>query len=331
MVVLDACQGRRIGQVLDVALRHNSLPQLNLRGCRIDVDIARALCRGLEEGKVSKLDLSSSRFVGRSAFILASGLQKDKRLQTLSLLGCQLSDEEMATIVDSLVTESSSLECLSLSCNLSGPKSLRALGRLLEDSKKLQKLDYMQTPLPLDLSLLSSGICKTKTLSRLILSDNELCGIASFAEALTKNQSLKHVRLNNCHLTDEDLFAFSHHLPSMGGLKRLWIGGSRQNCTDAGIGSFAIALRRNLELEELHLPPSGCFPSFQICQQYLDRNWGGRKLLPVLNTASDSLCARILDRVAHANLPCNLHDDKREEQRRRANLVYFWLQNGIVR
>jgi hypothetical protein len=97
----------------------------------------------------------------------------------------------------------------------------------------LQNLDYMQTPLPLDLPLLLSGICKTKTLSRLILLDNELCGIASFAKALTKNQSLKHVQLNNCQLTDKDLFAFLHHLPSMPALKRLWIDGSRQNCSTA--------------------------------------------------------------------------------------------------
>jgi Ran GTPase-activating protein (RanGAP) involved in mRNA processing and transport len=267
---------------------NTSLLTLGFHNARVSAPEINLLCEGLSQNTYL-LELTLSKTVlldDDAATALARGLQATTKIQHLSFQNCQLSDEQVFQITDSLKSHPS-LQELCLVGNKCTSRGLVGISNLLASPEsKLSALDLASQNVgneSMDLSKLALALSNNRQLSCLQLSENQLdeqsmqnlalalkgnttlqilhlawCQFSNdslqiLAEALCSNHTLSKLVLYECHISDHGLGFFAASLPKMHGLQQLDLGG-KQDFTDQGMKQVLEGLRGgNVELENVSL------------------------------------------------------------------------------
>lgn len=268
---------------------NTSLLTLGFHNARVSAPEINLLFEGLGQNDyLLELTLTKTILLGdNAATALARGLQSCTKIQHLSFQNCQLSDEQVFEIADSLKTHPS-LEDLCLVGNKCTSRGLEGISNLLDSPEsKLSALDLASQNVgnntSMDLSKLTRALSTNRQLSCLQLSENQLddnamrnlalalqgnttlqilhlawCQFSNdslqiLAKALCSNRTLSKLVLYECGISDIGLESFAACLSKMHGLKQLDIGG-KQEFTDQGMTLILEGLRGgNVELESISM------------------------------------------------------------------------------
>jgi hypothetical protein len=177
------------------------LDRLFIHDVLVTSRIASILFHGLKSNAtILKLDLTMARLQFEDRMQVwqdavpefAEALLHNRSLVELNLSWCQLADNGLSIIIQSLHDHPTLIK-LPLDCNFGGDASLRALGDLL--SSPTCTLSYLEVSHQFDLD--SSG-----SLS-----------IAILVQEIEQNNSLEHLRLHSNRLSDDDLALLFSLLP----------------------------------------------------------------------------------------------------------------------
>jgi hypothetical protein len=289
--------------------------------------------------QLESLDLTGCTFELNAAQVLARGLEQNRHLKRLILAQCYAGDEILETIIQS-IQDHPTLEELILYGNMCRAGGLVAVSQLLQRTPKLTTIDLTWQDIDdghkhvLDFSALSEGLIQNTTLRALHLSRNLFLtsSIESLADALTHNQSLEHLSLRGCHLNHESIAALAMRIPSMKGLKRLWLH-SNKGIGEAGAQAVLEGLQQNVRLLDIVLSP----PEWKCTQQInyiLDLNWAGRSLVERKESIPSSLWPYCLERMNQMKLSPLPSSDKSEavgkkDISRRASILYFFVREVL--
>ena len=204
---------------LEVGQSHSRLERLELR--EIELSLAEVTClgRGLaaaderSSSRLRSLRLGSIRFLdANSVSVLADGLQANGTLENVELVRCQLSDDQVAMLVDALAASHPRccLRKLDLSGNHCRKFGLRAISSFLAQQHcrlrvlKLNDQFYGQSinhsdldavVNPFDVDELLDGLEENFTLRHLELSLNQLSNVDSLFMMLWKCPNIKFLDL----------------------------------------------------------------------------------------------------------------------------------------
>ena len=150
-----------------------------------------------------------------------------------------------------LLEANSGVETLDLSCNDLSDTDVSALSSTLRGNTSLKELKLYNSRIGSQgAAALANALYDNSTLKSLCLCNNQVgdAGAAAFARALTSNTTLAHLGIS--HFSEEGLNAFSSCLPSMNGLKSLFLA-DIDGLSPQSENQFLKALNRNDELEEM--------------------------------------------------------------------------------
>ncbi|KAL3943235.1 MAG: hypothetical protein SGBAC_002680, partial [Bacillariaceae sp.] len=307
---------------------NSSLLILELHEMTFDDDGIRSLFNGLSKSSIMELSLDNSSFVGDAHMAFGEGLRTTLSLQSLSLKGCDLQDEQCKVINNSLVEHPSLLE-LNFEGNSCIDEGINALSRVMKTTNLLvldlgaQQISESKT---IQLKVFAKAL-ETSHIRYVQFSDNRIdevnmtklfralgknssveilnvswCSVstdsvAALAKALSQNSSLKSVNLFGCGVDDEGLKQLAKSLVTWN-IKRLDLGG-RQSYTEEGISEIMSLLENNVYLEEILLNTTTCTTN----RFFLDVNRGGRKFLLSKDRAPVGLWPHLLHRAQKVPLP----------------------------
>lgn len=331
MAALNLIHSNRIWETIGVSNCKSSGQELN------------SVLQAIVATSVKRLLLKEPCLNKESIGILEQGLRTNKGVTQLDLFGCYLEDADLAVLVRALVSHPS-LQKLHLGCNRCRTEGLKAISALLSSNPKhLQVIDLVDQGLvdgqTLDLAFLESGLATNTNLYRLNLSLNKLSGVSNLARSLTRNNTLRALRLNNCELSTDDMKYFAEHLPKMNGLNHLWVAGIQkwnkkdECCVGAGstvlvVDAVREALQRNYNMEEMYFPIS---VKDDTIQHILDWNRGGRRLLLAQSNTFPSACwPLVLERAMRVQLSTGVQQPDTSTSARRVNMLYHLLRSGTV-
>ncbi|XP_014667221.1 PREDICTED: NACHT, LRR and PYD domains-containing protein 12-like [Priapulus caudatus] len=279
-VTLDNCNIDDIGAG-EVALCMDKMEGLSLVNCHLSdeglnrIFVAFSKNKSLRKLCIGKNEVSSANFV-----ILANALGRNKNLTSISMESCVLEVGEHATTIAQAWSRNTSLTYLNMrACDLqdldlewlsqvlASPvcalqsvkldrnmlKNLRPLFGGLESNSVLQHLSMRTCMLDDDgLQALSRVFNLLRRIENVSLAWNSfsVSGMKPFADALSINQTLKHLDLSACELSDEALCLLAGCLQNNTTLKTLMLFRNTEMTTVA-LEYLASMLRVNKTLETL--------------------------------------------------------------------------------
>jgi hypothetical protein len=223
--------------------------------------------------------------------LLFETLQSLPTLKVLDLQECHLPDQYLADVLEGVYPNA--LRTLKLKGNMCEEESHNMLcGILARNDCSLQELDLSWQRLPsskkggskgcgiLDIGLLCKSLAKNRSLQKLDVSDNRLRDedVNMLGAALTRNTSLKSVRMQNCRISTCGILALAATLPRWSEqFTNLYIDG--QQSIEKSIDTrkkIYQALLKNVYLKEFELPGS-C--KSKNMEWVLELNQAGRRAL----------------------------------------------------
>ncbi|KAG9319950.1 hypothetical protein KVV02_004702 [Mortierella alpina] len=228
---------------LATALEHNrTLERLNVGhdGLGSDEAVFKILADGLAKSQAPlRLDLENKGLGGHDATVgaLAAALEKNQALQELNLARNKLTDQDIATLCQSLA-QSKSLQKLDLCLNSFGETGTRAVAELLAGQSDPH----------------------TPGLKEIDLSDNELTeeGGTAIGKALESNQQLERLRMSSCmdpplpvEEDDEDKILWDHEVHDLTVRLTPEQEAEIRSDGDTVLEAIATALKHNQTLQEL--------------------------------------------------------------------------------
>ncbi len=277
--------------------------------------------------------------------------------------GDPLEDEGVGFLIFSLANNCN-LECLDLSRSKCLDEGMIALSFLLDRStmrtldlshQQMTKYEYMKT------FRMIGGMARSSTLEEVNLESNQLYSnndMYYFASVLAHNTSIKVFNLSNNELTNSGMATFASLMDSMKGLQTLLIGQNDAFDDETSL-KIAEAMKENTALQNIDFAPK--LAHNKVVQYYTDLNWGGRKFIE--QRKKDDEEQREKDdeeqskkgdeeerekddeeqskkddddaEPARAPIPLSVWptilsrvSKRSEDNERRANLIYFYLQKG---
>ncbi|XP_072264172.1 leucine-rich repeat-containing protein 31 [Pyxicephalus adspersus] len=208
----------------------NRLRILNLSNCGLTSDDTTALGESLQFiPKLQVLDLSWNNNVGGTLSRLSQHLADKCELKTLSLTECNLTAEDVESLV-LVVGKMSRLEILDLSENKELGSKIKNLTEELKHCSCLSVLKLRSTGLHRDsVQYLSSAFQYWPYLRKLDLSCNKAAG-GGFRESAARLTSFKQLELldiHQCCLSAEDVAALTQVIPLLSNLQMLDISSNK--------------------------------------------------------------------------------------------------------
>lgn len=301
-------------------------------------EAARSLHQGLSKNtSLSSLHLANCRFQElKTVGILAKGLGDMTRLRTFGLHSCYepdgqpFEDEGNAFLLFALVNNSK-LEFLDLSRSKCLDEGMIALSVLL-DHTTIRKLDlsnqHMTKYEHMNTFRVIGGLARSSTLEEVNMESNKLYSpydMTHFAAVLAHNTSIKTWNLTNNKIDSSAMQNIASRMHSMKGLQTLLIG-PNNGFDDETSQAILEGMKQNKVLQNIDLDPN--LADYKPIQYYTDLNWGGRRFIEQRNEDDDT--AEKVGPIPQPVWPTILSRVSRrsEDNERRANLIYFYLQNG---
>jgi Ran GTPase-activating protein (RanGAP) involved in mRNA processing and transport len=270
------------------------------------------------------LDFSWSNVEEEEALTkLAEGLTDNVSLKDLRFMGCSLTDQMVATLLNALASHPN-VKALDFNGNKAGPLASHALAAMLHGNTCIENLDisFQSSEEPLLIHPIADALLVNTTLKRINISN---CGITDadtqlLCHALCESSSLEELLLARNKMTDEGMAHFGSRLPSMRGLKRVSLWGNPFE--DRGAKALARGLEHNFIIEDVDLFRN--FPCSDEISLYTALNRGGRKFLHESDDNSPlGLWPLLLERLERLALPkgCKATND---------DLVYYMLHGPAL-
>ncbi|KAL3939787.1 MAG: hypothetical protein SGARI_001241 [Bacillariaceae sp.] len=318
MVEIVSCQGSKMGNLVETALRQKSVKKFVLRkiASRLEVCIraiqlsgfqflteltlevalseraSRYLASALDSGNamgdsstcsILHLKLERCSFLIPAALtVFARGLKYNSSLKSLSLTRCKLRDDDLQVLIPNLPSSLQSLDLTDNFCRIQ-------LSPLIAAASKLQSLNLTnQHPGEfggsLDLWEVGRDLSINHALTNLDLSFNMLAltDIHGLIDALESNVTLHTLNLKSNQLDDAAIQYIGERLPDMKGLRRLNITANRFG--DHGADALYMGLKQNCIMTHLELPRG--FAAEDDINYMLTLNLGGRRLLKFPTTTT---------------------------------------------
>lgn len=350
--------GARFWLALSKGLKqNNTLLTLGLQDMQFEnIDDTQILCDGLQQNaSIIELLCCQSNFQNGSHLTFAKGLGRG--IQHLSFQNCGLSDLQTAEIVECLKASKLLLE-LSLEGNECVSHGLNALANVLPESNLIVlDLSAQKTNQSLDLAGFSQAISQSK-IRCLHLSDNSVARfstgmdtgklqilqlawcqlpintIEDLSISLINNKSrIRRLCLYECDIDNAGISKLASYLPQMNSLKKIDLGG-KQKFDKKGVENLVLAMKDNLEIEQVLLPDAN-----EQIEFYCDLNRAGRRFLKTSWSHPVSLWPLVLERIQTMELlaTCDPYDrdikdieNQKEFIRRRSSAVYSFLRSGSL-
>mmetsp|Transcript_40326 Transcript_40326/g.97389 ORF Transcript_40326/g.97389 Transcript_40326/m.97389 type:complete len:460 (+) Transcript_40326:36-1415(+) len=345
---------------------NSSLLILELHKMTFDSGGIRSLFNGLSKSSIMELSLDKSSFVGDAHIAFGDGLRATHSIQSLSLKGCGLQDEQCEVINNCLVDHKSLLE-LNFEGNCCIDEGMNALSRVMKTTNLLvldmgaQQISESQT---IRLKVFAEAL-ETSPIRYVQFSDNRIdeanmtellrglgtnssveilnvswCpvstnSVTALANALVRNSSIRSVNLFGCGIDDEGVKQMAKSLDGWN-IKKLDMGG-RQSYTDEGISEIMSQLQDNMYLEEVLLNTTTC----TMNRFFLDVNRGGRRFLMSKDRAPVGLWPNLLHRAQKVPLPRTSDlwlsslapasaKELESDESRRASVLFHLLRDGLL-
>ncbi|CAJ1948273.1 unnamed protein product [Cylindrotheca closterium] len=307
---------------------NSSLLILELHDMTLNGSDIRSLFDSLSKSPIMELHLDNSTFVGDAHIAFGDGLRVAESMQSLSLKGCGLRDEQCEVINNSLVDHKSLLE-LNFEGNSCINEGMNALSRVMKttnllvldmgaqqfsDSQTIQlkafadalevaPIRYVQlSDNRIDETNMSELFRGVGTTSSIEILNVSWCSVSTkslgaLANALGQTSSIRSVNLFGCGIDDNGVKQMAKSLHAWK-IKKLDLGG-RQSYTEEGISELMSQLQDNMYLEEILLNTTTCITN----RFFLDVNRGGRKFVLYKDQAPVGLWPNLLHRAQKVPLP----------------------------
>eukprot|EP00980_Cylindrotheca_fusiformis_P005802 scaffold1223_cov119-Cylindrotheca_fusiformis.AAC.5 len=317
------------------------------------------------------ISFSNCNFVHESPTTLAEGINRCQHVQKLNLFSCRMADEDVAMLVNALRIQNHPLKHLDLGRNQCFTRTVKAIATWLRSPTI--RLEYLNLSLQhlgfhtnvvvrLDPTPIFRELAQNQSLKALYLRGNRMDNgdgtcLDSLTQSLcTTNDTLETIMLTDCSLSGRAFDTLLQKICDFRGLRKLYLDGIQlyspaSNPQLSNIISEAFRRNQNTEMDEMHLPLS---LSDQLLHTnlYLDRNFGGRRLVvnDGDNTVIDVLPAlwpKIFERINKAALPVRHHyrrqppkrlldnnnnnnnnNKSREESKRRCDIMYYMIREN---
>jgi hypothetical protein len=350
-----SCQGSRLGNLVETALRQKSIQKFALRkiasrledctravrssGFRfltemtLEVALSERSCQYLALALDSTSNASSTCSIRhlkmeRCSFLIpaalsafARGLNHNSTLEALAFTRCKLRDDDLQVLIPNLP---SSLQSLDLTDNYCRTQLLPFITAANPNIQSLNLTNQHPGEFggSLDLSQLRQDMSVNTTLNHLDLSFNMLSlnDIRGLIDALGTNASLRTLNLKSNQLNDMALEYIGERLPLMKGLRYLNVTANRFG--DHGADAMCEGLKQNYSLTHLQLPRG--FAAEEDIHYLLALNQGGRRLLhrnKVRPLVPVGLWPLVLQRI-------NGLETENLSGAMKASVVFFLLQEG---
>lgn len=258
-----------------------------VRTLKLEATLSEEAAFGFAEGlrdncTLEGLDLSHCQFSKTYPLILADALGQNRGLCALNLSDCDLEDEDMAKLIQSLQVHPS-LKKLSISLNYCQSAASVAIAKLLLSSEsKLERLDMSEQligeEIALNIEPVVQALKQNTTLKSLDLCDNFMNGsqmVSILADALTCNSTLEELNLENDDIDDDGIRVMAKKMPHFQGLKILRL---RNNLFGSGAAEHLLeALQSNTRIQILEI--DDWIPCRVYTQLYAHLNRNGRDFM----------------------------------------------------
>jgi Ran GTPase-activating protein (RanGAP) involved in mRNA processing and transport len=264
-------------------LQYNStMERLYLINTEIGVDGAHIVASMLKDTKcgIRELYLCENNLGDEGVAVLTKGICENQTLRMLDLRSNFLSCEG-AMSLQGLLVNNKVLMGLNLGNNNLRDAGVSALSRGLQHSScRLQKLDLSENSITsTGANGLANMLYYNRSLRELNLGFNPLGddGATSIAIALQRNRTLHWLSLRRCLITNAGAMAFANTLPNMSGLKELIM--VKNSIDHTGTSALLEGLRRNMELEYLHVEEKISEPVNKEIVHWIRLNKAGRRII----------------------------------------------------
>ena len=268
-----------VSQLCTGIQRNSNLKKAFLINAEIDGDLgARCIGAMLRSNRsLRELYLSENNFGDEGASQLSEGLLENKILRKLDLRSNGIGVEG-ALSLSTVIKKSNSLVGLCLGMNEIGDVGTEALAHGLMYGR-LQKLDLSDNGISASGAAAISKMLQINTcLQELNLSFNCIgdAGASSIANVLDENLTLRCLSLRRNRIGNEGACAFAAKLPTMRGLKELVM--IKNSIDQEGAAALLDGLRRNMELEYLHVEDKVSEPILREIVHWIRLNRAGRRI-----------------------------------------------------
>nr|WP_253307709.1 hypothetical protein [Rickettsia endosymbiont of Ceutorhynchus assimilis] len=225
--------GIEVAPILEDALsKLNGMEEINLSNNKIGDEGLKSIAQGLENNYSTKILKLSNIGITRIIKELSEILSKKAAIIELDLSDNNLSNAEIAVLIDAL-TKANAIEKLNLSGNNIQGEALNSLTHFIENSNSLQELKLSNTNLGnIGVELITRALSKSdltlfldisnnriseadilfkhlnsndhnQVLTGLVLANNEISEVIELSDALIANKKLQYLDLSNNKITFE--------------------------------------------------------------------------------------------------------------------------------
>ena len=208
---------------------------------------------------------------------LTDGLMKNSSIKTLDLRSNEIGHAGSSSL-SAFIKKSKSLATLILGANRIGDKGAEVLAQGLRVCG-LCKIDLSDNGIgPLGAKAVAAMLLENNSLREINMSFNFIgdIGATSIATVLDANTTLRSLSIRRIQMSNDGAHALGQQLPRMRGLKELIM---TQNKVDQ-IGALALleGVRRNMELENLHIESKVSEPILREIIHWIRLNKAGRRV-----------------------------------------------------
>jgi Ran GTPase-activating protein (RanGAP) involved in mRNA processing and transport len=278
-----------------------------------------------------ELDLTRSHLAKGAVEALTASLPDNRGLETIKLEQCNLDDDDMTAIVDSLY-DHPSVRHLDFSQNSAHSRALEAIADLLASEESMLTSLNLSSQLlgeneELNLSSLSKAVAALKTntsLTQLDISGNKYsdAAVEALVACLSANSTLETLEVNDSHISEYGIRIFAKNLPGFKSLKVLNIGGN--DFGEEVAECLVRGLKYNRTLKSLGLIEE-CSKS-HIIEHFLDLNMAGRRAMQ--NDIPLAVWPLLLARASVMEMP--VLDDEALRSGRNESVLYSLLRGPAL-
>jgi len=308
----------------------DQLLELSLTSISFSEDLAASLGRQIgTHGSLQRLDCSESKFLYDGLRLFVEGLSMNRTLARVIFVDCNLMDEPLAQLLNSLSHNQPLVE-VDISFNKCRSLGVAALANLATHCETLQELSMgfqaFGKSKRIGLAPLFRALSESSSkLMRLEIGGNNLCDgdIVDLLDMLCMKSSVTAVELSGNRLSDHGTEMIAERLKDIQGLRYLAL--EENKLTHLSLTILAKSLESNLSLEDLDLDDiiyqnDMTRETWTRLAYYLDLNWGGRRLVRGHDSIPLSLWPTLLARASRSrglNFTRTVHEH---------DITYFIIQ-----